>query len=207
MKKVLIIIGLVFSVISAGDIIGGVELSKPMPKDKKFKGMNLNTKTCALLSCNKITAYRNDKIKFFDDMEIEVDGNNTARGITYVKTYKVSIYTSKTKSKEIEKDFKRILKKLESKYGEFDKSEAQGILKGIALPTAYYMRDIKEVCTLKNPKSENIGQIILMLMANDGKGKKFITGSPREVTLMVVYIDKKLIDAMEKKKESELDDL
>jgi hypothetical protein len=206
MKKILIGLSFVTALFS-GDVVGGIELGKEVSKDKSIKKMPYSSSiTCDVMDCGKkIYGYKKDKVKFFDGMKIEVDGKNIARSIAYPKIYKVNTNNVKTQSKKIQKDFKRILDRLEKKYGTFDKTDAKGILSSIISPIVYFSQQVDEVAINKNPKSENIGRIILLLKT---KGKKqVILGNTIDVMLLVGYTDKYLDAALDKKKESELDDL
>ena len=204
MKKLLIVLGLAISIVFAGNIVGGVELGKKVPKS--FKKIGAIDSFFGDVSGEQGFEYKNKKSRFFNSIAVEADVNGTARTIIMLKKYNLSAGINLSKSiKKVEKDFQRILNKLENKYGNFDKRELS-LMKGKAASSLYIlMSDIQEVAILKNTNSDNIGRILL-IFTSKGKQEGSIP-KKKEVSIGVAYLDKYTAKKMEEHKVGELDEL
>lgn len=134
-------------------------------------------------------------IKFFDNAQIGTDENKRIREITLLKSYRFSSSSYEADKAHLLADYNRILTKLESKYGEFDNSNAPG--SNWRNPTIFTSIGISQGAINQNPSSKKVGEIKLIVKRS---------GSER-YDLSIVYMDSDLVRSYAEQKDLELSEL
>ncbi|MDR2427653.1 MAG: hypothetical protein LBD19_01725 [Endomicrobium sp.] len=185
MKKIATVLMLLLGVIYA-DNIAGFEFGEVFKDYKKYKEFN----------GKKILPHEfviND-VKFFDEAEIGTDKNYVIKSIVFIKKYTVNMRNSEVKSKEITRDYNDMLTTLEKRYGKFDKSKTKFLKRQDSIsesffPLAILDSVIDEVSIKENPKSNKIKRI-WFCVKSDNKEIDIFTDDSREITMVLMYVDK-----------------
>jgi len=147
--------------------------------------------------------YRVEDAKFFDRAEVGTNEKNIIRSLAFVKEYDVTAANLHVVKGKIKSDFERVLTTLENRWGEFDKKNARYVLGFGGESGLMYMGDVQEVATKDELDSPNVGRIMLALTAS--AERDFFLGETQEVTLSLLYLDKKMALNIEKNRAEELD--
>lgn len=155
------------------------------------------------LDLKKLSAhvYVVPEVKFFDSAQIETDENHIIKGIGFRKTYIATTSSISVEKRTIHKDFNTFVENLSKRYGEFDITNANGILGVLGNSNSFYMSKIHEVAVNRNPKSTDIGSIIINLESPEVPS--FVLGGEKPFTLTLLYIDKELTKKLAKMRDEE----
>ena len=186
MKKILLILTLL-SVFLSADIIG-FELGNPIPNMKKVKQDTLYTPS----HCDK--AYNLRKLSFFDSSRICIKDGNIEE-ISLTKAYHdIDMLNVSVSKKEILTDFFGLMKKLEKKYGKFDKSGAKTFYKKSKsiLSDIYWVNPLYDTWVNTFPKDNSISKISFVLYRWRDKDP---------ILLSLTYQSKKTVEEIKKSDE------
>src|SRR5690606_34536803 len=112
--------------------------------------------------------------------------------------YSYTVNSLSVEKRKIKEDFKEMLTHLEKRYGSFDLSKANNILSVKADSNTFYMGEIGEMAANFNPKSDDVG--LVMLILESPFKDSFLTGSKKNVKLSLIYMDKDLAKIVKDKK-------
>lgn len=138
----------------------------------------------------------NQNIKLFDVAKVETTEDGIIQSLVFMKSYTVNTSNIKIKTDEIIQEYKQILETLETRYGNFDKSQARPIFVDHLNYSIISLSQFAAYSINNTPKSNNVKRIILTLACfND---EQFLKGGDKTISLFLEYKDAFTIKAEEK---------
>lgn len=193
MKKLMLLVLLSISTIAMSDDIVGFNFGGDFTDYSKYQEVEGDK----VLPHEYIVS----DVKFFDVAQVGTDENKIIKSLSFQKSYTFTVNSLGVEKRKIHDDFKKMLQSIENRYGAFDKSKASNILGRLGDTNSFYMGKVSEVASNTNPKSKTVGGIFLVLEGSESQD--FMLGAKKEMTLLLIYIDKLSANKMKEKRAEE----
>lgn len=150
--------------------------------------------------------YIDKDVKFFDEVEIEVNSEDIIEVISATKTYDVTLQNIQVQKRRIKNDVFDLVDRLERKYGDADKENASEIYGKWADSNMFYLHQvINQMVVIKEADDNNIERVFINLASEGSDETEVMQGA--EITLAITYASRNTVQEMHERSESRFDDL